>query len=78
MAASASSALAKTFGSAEITTVRAMSELNEALARLATGARDAEVTRKACERMDAMREELRQRIGTIEVAVDLVRHARNP
>lgn len=63
--------------SMEMTTASAMNELNEALARLVAGPRDAEVMRQACERMDAMREELRQRIGTVEVAVDLVRDARN-
>ena len=38
--------------------------------------RDPEMVRKACEEMDAAREELRKRIGTIEVAVELVRDAR--
>jgi hypothetical protein len=54
-----------------------MRELEEAVARLVAGVHDTEAIRKACERMDAMREELRQRVGTIEVAVDLIRDARN-
>ena len=39
--------------------------------------RDPEMVRKACERMDRMREELRARIGTVDVAVDLIRDARD-
>lgn len=44
----------------------------------ARGIRDPEAIRKACEEMDRMREELRKRIGTVSVAVDFVRDARNP
>jgi len=47
-----------------------------AQASLPMNQRDPEVVRKACERMDRMREELRRRIGTVEVAVELVRDAR--
>lgn len=39
--------------------------------------RDPEMVRKACERMDKMREELRARIGTVDVAVELIRDARD-
>ena len=39
--------------------------------------RDPELVRKACERMDEMREELRERIGTIDVAVELIREFRD-
>ena len=53
-------------------------DLQEAIDRLVTGRRDEEAIRKACERMDRMREELRGRIGTVDVAVDLIRDARNP
>lgn len=56
----------------------ASQELQEAIDRLIRGERDPEAIRKACERMDQMREELRQRIGTVELAVDLIREARNP
>lgn len=45
-------------------------------ASLPMSQRDPELVRKACEEMDAAREELRKRIGTIEVAVELVRDAR--
>ena len=38
---------------------------------------DFEAMRKAAERMDQMRERLKERIGTVEVAADLIRDARN-
>ncbi len=58
--------------------VEANRELQEAVRRLAKGAPDIKAMRSACARMDRMREELRDRIGTIEVAVDLIRDARDP
>jgi hypothetical protein len=61
-----------------LTAAEAKRELDEAVERLVKGIRDPEIARKACERMDQTREELRQRIGTVEVAVDLIRDARNP
>ena len=45
--------------------------------RLMNGTRDPEMMRRSRERMDRMREDLRQRIGTVEVAVDLIRDARD-
>ena len=45
--------------------------------RAAKGLRDPADAQKACERMDRMREELRQRIGETDIAVDLIRDARN-
>ncbi|HVC97063.1 MAG TPA: hypothetical protein VND64_25515 [Pirellulales bacterium] len=60
-----------------VTTAEAKKELEEAIDRLVKGIRDPEAVRKACERMDQMREELRERIGTVEVAVDLIRDARD-
>jgi hypothetical protein len=52
-------------------------ELHETLAEAAKGFRDPEKMRKASEEMDRLREELRLRIGTVEVAVDLVRTGRD-
>ncbi len=52
-----------------------MAELVDAIDRVVKGVRDPEATRKACERMDRMREELRQRIGETNIAVDLIREA---
>ena len=53
-------------------------ELNDAVRSLMIGVRDPEAMRKACDRMDRMREELRQRIGNVEMAVELIRDARSP
>jgi len=52
-------------------------ELHEILAGASTGVRDPETMRKAREEMNRMREELRQRIGTVEIAVDIIREARD-
>src|SRR5690348_1897218 len=60
------------------TTAEAKREVDEAVERLLKGVRDPDAARRACERMDREREELRKKIGTIEVAVDLIRDARNP
>lgn len=51
-------------------------DLNEALRGIG-GRRDPEETRKVIEAMNRSREETRQRIGTVDVAVDLIRDARN-
>jgi DNA-directed RNA polymerase sigma subunit (sigma70/sigma32) len=52
-------------------------ELQESLERAAKGIRIPEEMRKARNEMNRMREELRQKIGTVDVAVDLIRDARN-
>ena len=54
----------------------AYEQLRQTIDRLIKGERDPEEMRKACEEMDAAREQLRQRIGTVEVAVELIRDAR--
>lgn len=53
-------------------------ELEQALKRASTGSRDAVEMRQAREEMNRLREELRQKIGVVDVAVDLIRDARNP
>ena len=40
------------------------------------GRRDSSAMRRAAERMDRMREELRQRVGNVHLAVPLAREAR--
>jgi hypothetical protein len=55
----------------------AVNELHDVIARVQTGIRDLAAMRKAQERMDRMREELRQKIGTVDVAVELIRDARD-
>ncbi len=51
-------------------------ELEEAVARL-HGTLDPQAMRKAREDVNRMREETRQRIGIVDMAVDLIRDARN-
>lgn len=60
-----------------LTTSNDRRELQEAIDRLIQGNRDPAAERKACADMDRMREETRKRIGTVEVAVELIRDARN-
>jgi hypothetical protein len=52
-------------------------ELQETLGAAAKGIRDSEKMTKASKEMDRQREELQQRIGTVEVAVDLIRAGRD-
>jgi hypothetical protein len=54
-----------------------LAELQGTLANAAHGMRDSEVAMKACKDMDRMREELRKKVGTVDVSVDLVREARD-
>jgi hypothetical protein len=51
-------------------------ELDEAIRRAISGEREPEILRRACERMDGMREENRKRFGVQEIAVNLIREAR--
>ena len=51
-------------------------ELEEAINRLLSGARDPDAVRKACERMDRMREEIQQRHGVLEIGVPAIRELR--
>lgn len=59
------------------TPTTAKHELEEAIARRMKGVRDPDAARKACERMDHMREETRKRVGTVEVAVKFIRELRD-
>lgn len=52
-------------------------ELEQALERASSGNRDAVEMRHAREEMNRLREELRREIGIVDVAVDLIRDARN-
>lgn len=54
-----------------------LAEMQERADRAAKGIRDPEDARKACERMDRMREELRRRSGETDIAVELIREALN-
>ncbi|MCI0461185.1 MAG: hypothetical protein L0Z62_29915 [Gemmataceae bacterium] len=52
-------------------------DLREALDTLARGIRDPEAARKACERMDRMREENRRLLGEQTSAVEIIRDMRD-
>ncbi len=52
-------------------------ELQDAIDRAILGARDPEVMKKAAERMDRMREEMRQRVGEVNLAVELICETRD-
>lgn len=54
-----------------------LAALQEAADNAARGVRDPEAMKRACDRMDRMREELRQRQGEMNVAVELVRETRD-
>lgn len=53
-----------------------MNQLQEAVDRAAAGVRDPEAMRKACERMDRMREENLKHFGIQDIAVELIRDVR--
>lgn len=53
-------------------------KLAETLDRLLTGNRDPQEMKWAAEQLNLLREEIRQRCGTVKMAVDLIREARNP
>jgi hypothetical protein len=55
----------------------AMAELEEVVARIMRGERDPEAMRLAAERMDRTREEMRQRVGIVDIAVQLIREGRD-
>jgi hypothetical protein len=52
-------------------------ELEEALERTAAGKRDPEKMRKALGELARSREETRKKIGTVDIAVELIRDARD-
>jgi hypothetical protein len=52
-------------------------EVQAAIDRVLRGVRDAEAMRRAAERMDRMREEMRQRVGDVDLAVALIRKTRD-
>jgi hypothetical protein len=52
-------------------------EVQAAVDRVLKGVRDPEAMRQAAERMDRMREEMRRRVGDVELAVALIRETRD-
>jgi hypothetical protein len=66
-------ALHSTIDGVSIDAAASLKELEEALAREP----DPETMRAACQEMDRLREEIRKRVGTVDVAVEFVRDARD-
>ena len=52
-------------------------DLQAAVDRALKGVRDPVAMRQAAERMDRMREEMRQRVGNVDLAVPLIRATRD-
>jgi len=52
-------------------------DVQAAVDRVLKGVRDPEAMRLAAERMDRMREEMRQRVGNVDLAVPLIRETRD-
>jgi hypothetical protein len=53
-----------------------MAELQQAAERAAAGVRDPEAMRRACERMDRLREEIRRKHGVLDIGVPAIRGLR--
>jgi hypothetical protein len=53
-----------------------MAELQAAADRAAKGVRDPQLMVKACERMDRLREEIRQKHGILDIGVPAIRELR--
>jgi hypothetical protein len=54
-----------------------MAEMQERAERAARGVIDPDARRKAAQRMDQMREEFRRKHGEVNLAVELIREARD-
>ena len=54
-----------------------LAELESVMSDLAEGKRDADAMKKAARDMDKMREETRRELGTLDVAVELIREGRD-
>jgi hypothetical protein len=50
-----------------------LEQLETAMDNIAKGIRDPKAAAQACKDMDRMREDLRKRVGNLNVAVDLIR-----
>lgn len=51
-------------------------ELQEAAENASRRVRDPAAMRKACEEMDRIRKDVKRRLGTVDIAVELIREAR--
>jgi hypothetical protein len=57
-------------------TIPTNNELQEAAERAAKGIRDTDIMQQASKRLDDLREAVKRRVGIVDLAVDLVREAR--
>lgn len=62
---------------ATIINAELMARMQDAADKAAQGIRDPAEMRKACERMDRVREQIRQRHGLLDVAVPSIRELRD-
>jgi hypothetical protein len=63
----------------QVSLLQAEQDLEKAISQayLPVHHRDTVMVQQACDRMDRMREELRSRIGTVDVSVQLIRDVRD-
>jgi hypothetical protein len=61
----------------KLASITADPEVQAAIDRVLEGRRDPELMRRAAERMDRMREEMRKRTGNVDLAVPLIRETRD-
>jgi len=54
-----------------------MADLEEAARYAASGLRDPEVMRQACEHMDLLSQEIRQKFGVQDIGVEIIREMRD-
>lgn len=59
------------------TPTTARHELEETIAALMAGKRDPEAAKRSRQEMDRMREEIRNRMGTVEIVVEYLRDHRD-
>lgn len=59
------------------TATNAMNELHAVIDRIRNGVEDPNAAKQALARLSREREELRKKIGTVDVAVELIRDARD-
>ena len=67
----------KTIDSPWATDPAILAELTHAIDNAVRGVRDPDAMRRAAERMDRMREEMRHRTGTVAIAIDLLHESRD-
>ena len=56
--------------------VTVTTELQEAAENASRRVRDPATMRRACEEMDRIRKDVKRRLGTVDIAVELIREAR--